>query len=325
MLADEPDIALLLVDINMPVMDGLTLLAELRAPVDRADCDRLGLWRYHGQHTHRDEPRWPLISWTKPVDLTDLELTIDEDPGKHCARTRPRPPARRRRSEPAPTSRVIFRRTWSRCLPTATSRWARCGARPVAVLFVDIVGFTGMAENMPPESVVTLLREFHERMAAHDLRLQRRHDVEKYIGDEIFAVFGLLPSGGQRRRQRLLRCRQSRMLAALGRLERRARRTRGAGAVDRHWTNYGPAVMGDGRQRPGSLLHRDRRQRRQHRERPPTGTQRAISRRAAGGGRRDRIQHRRRAIAGTADALLASLLDQGEQALEGRCSGAVRI
>jgi CheY-like chemotaxis protein len=29
-LADEPDIELLLLDINMPVMDGLTLLAELR-------------------------------------------------------------------------------------------------------------------------------------------------------------------------------------------------------------------------------------------------------------------------------------------------------
>lgn len=30
MLADAPDIDLLLLDINMPVMDGLTLLAELR-------------------------------------------------------------------------------------------------------------------------------------------------------------------------------------------------------------------------------------------------------------------------------------------------------
>jgi adenylate cyclase len=30
LLAEEPDIGLLLLDINMPVMDGLTLLAELR-------------------------------------------------------------------------------------------------------------------------------------------------------------------------------------------------------------------------------------------------------------------------------------------------------
>jgi adenylate cyclase len=60
----------------------------------------------------------------------------------------------------------------------------------VAVLFVDIVGFTRMAETMTPESVVTLLREFHERMAAQIFACGGT--VEKYIGDEIFAVFGLL-------------------------------------------------------------------------------------------------------------------------------------
>jgi class 3 adenylate cyclase len=36
----------------------------------------------------------------------------------------------------------------------------------VAVLFADIVGFTRMAERMTPEAVVTLLRQFHERMTA---------------------------------------------------------------------------------------------------------------------------------------------------------------
>jgi adenylate cyclase len=40
----------------------------------------------------------------------------------------------------------------------------------VAVLFVDIVGFTRMAERMPPEAVVAMLREFHERMTGPDLR-----------------------------------------------------------------------------------------------------------------------------------------------------------
>ena len=33
------------------------------------------------------------------------------------------------------------------------------------MLFVDIVGFTAMAEAMTPEAVVALLREFHQRMA----------------------------------------------------------------------------------------------------------------------------------------------------------------
>jgi adenylate cyclase len=57
------------------------------------------------------------------------------------------------------------------------------------VLFVDIVGFTGMAERMTPEAVVTMLRQFHDRMTA--LLFACGGTVEKYIGDEIFGVFGL--------------------------------------------------------------------------------------------------------------------------------------
>src|SRR5438128_1808755 len=59
----------------------------------------------------------------------------------------------------------------------------------VAVLFVDIVGFTRMAERMPPEAVATMLRQFHERMTGQVFACGGT--VDKYIGDEILAVFGL--------------------------------------------------------------------------------------------------------------------------------------
>src|SRR5437016_2021734 len=59
----------------------------------------------------------------------------------------------------------------------------------VAVLFVDIVGFTRMAERMAPEAVVTMLRPFHDRMTTQIFACGGT--VEKYIGDAIFAVFGL--------------------------------------------------------------------------------------------------------------------------------------
>ena len=51
-LAEEPDIGLLLLDINMPVMDGLTLLAELRARKSpaRAVIGRVGGRREHHHH-----------------------------------------------------------------------------------------------------------------------------------------------------------------------------------------------------------------------------------------------------------------------------------
>ena len=41
---------------------------------------------------------------------------------------------------------------------------------------------------MAPEAVVTMLRQFHERMTAQIFACGGT--VEKYIGDAIFAVFG---------------------------------------------------------------------------------------------------------------------------------------
>src|SRR5437763_488218 len=59
----------------------------------------------------------------------------------------------------------------------------------VAVLFVDIVGCTQMAERMAPEEVVTMLRQFHDRMTAQIFACGGT--LEKYIGDELLGVFGL--------------------------------------------------------------------------------------------------------------------------------------
>jgi CheY-like chemotaxis protein len=56
-LAAEPDINLMLLDINMPVMDGLTLLGSAARATRRGAHDhRLGLWRY-AKPAYGDEPR----------------------------------------------------------------------------------------------------------------------------------------------------------------------------------------------------------------------------------------------------------------------------
>ena len=65
----------------------------------------------------------------------------------------------------------------------------------IAVLFVDIVGFTAFAAHKSPEDVIFTLREFHKRMEAE---VFRHHDtLDKYLGDGLMATFGTPVSGDQ--------------------------------------------------------------------------------------------------------------------------------
>src|SRR6202142_4292040 len=77
----EPDIELMLLDINMPVMDGLTLLAELR---DRQASVRAIIVSAYGDMTNLRTAmnRGAFDFVTKPVDLNDLEITIRKSLGE---------------------------------------------------------------------------------------------------------------------------------------------------------------------------------------------------------------------------------------------------
>ncbi len=132
--------------------------------------------------------------------------------------------------------------------PDVADRLAREGAaldaaeqREVAVLFVDIVGFTGLSEGRPAERVVTLLRSFRTRMA----RCVFAHGgtLDKYVGDEVMATFGSL-GPGRRDAANAIAC----GLAMLDELERwnAKRRARGAPEIAVGiGIHYGPCVVGN--------------------------------------------------------------------------------
>jgi CheY-like chemotaxis protein len=55
-LLQHPDIAIILSDINMPVMDGLTLLTRLTEVAPLTKTVMVSAWR-HGQYPYSNEPR----------------------------------------------------------------------------------------------------------------------------------------------------------------------------------------------------------------------------------------------------------------------------
>jgi len=58
----------------------------------------------------------------------------------------------------------------------------------IAVLFIDIVGFTKFSAGRDPYDVIELLRGFHARMEAEVFR--HHGTLDKYLGDGLMATFG---------------------------------------------------------------------------------------------------------------------------------------
>jgi adenylate cyclase len=111
----------------------------------------------------------------------------------------------------------------------------------VAVLFVDIVGFTAFAAARTPEEVVHTLREFHALMEQEVFR--HSGTLDKYLGDGLMATFGT-PFAGKDDAGNALRCAQAMMAAA----DRWNGERNAAGQPPIHVSfglHYGPVVLGD--------------------------------------------------------------------------------
>ncbi|SFL28015.1 adenylate/guanylate cyclase domain-containing protein [Shimia haliotis] len=73
----------------------------------------------------------------------------------------------------------------------------------IAVLFVDIVGFTEFAAERTPEEVIATLRDFHGLMET--AVFAHNGTLDKYLGDGLMATFGT-PSPSEHDAQNALRC-----------------------------------------------------------------------------------------------------------------------
>ncbi|MDJ0949005.1 MAG: adenylate/guanylate cyclase domain-containing protein [Alphaproteobacteria bacterium] len=114
-------------------------------------------------------------------------------------------------------------------------------AQPVAVMFVDIVGFTQLAEHRDPHETVEILRDYHALVEREIF--DHQGTLDKFLGDGVMATFGT-PNSGPQDAVNALACAQ----AILERMARWNDERAARGQADIPVSigiHYGEAVLGD--------------------------------------------------------------------------------
>ena len=185
-LAQDQSIDLVVSDINMPRMDGLTLLQKLQEADDKLAT--IIVSAYGDMSNIRTAiNRGAFDFLTKPIDFHDLQTTIF----KTVAHVEMLRDTKRRQLE-AERAHAVLSRHFS---PRVAAKLAMVGEtgiadiqrRSVAAIFTDITGFTRLIETMETETLSTLLNEYMGGMT--DLVFQHQGTVAKLVGDGIHILF----------------------------------------------------------------------------------------------------------------------------------------
>lgn len=185
-LSEHPQVDMVLSDINMPRMDGLSLLSKLQ---EAEDCKSTVIVSAYGDMSNIRTAmnRGAFDFLTKPIDFADLEATI----GKTIRHVEMLREARRRQAEAerahASLSRYFSPQLASRIAGGAEGDGMAVHRRDVATIFTDITGFTSMVETTPPDLLGSLLNEYMGGMT--EVVFGHEGTVAKIIGDAIQVLF----------------------------------------------------------------------------------------------------------------------------------------
>lgn len=182
-LEKHTDVDVVLSDINMPEMDGLTLLAELtehhsllKSIIVSAygDMDNIRIAMNRGA--------FDFI--TKPVDFIDLELTMEKTI-KHVNQIHETVRAIKENN----ILKMYVDETVLNFMnsPEYESTLMANETIEATVAFIDICEFTAISEKEPPDKVVKLLNNYFDIMVKEIIGQDGY--IDKFIGDAIMAVF----------------------------------------------------------------------------------------------------------------------------------------
>jgi adenylate cyclase len=239
LLGENRDVDMVVSDVNMPRMDGLSLLAKLQEGDDNLSTIIVSAYGDMANiRTAMNRGAFDFL--TKPIDFADLEATISRTL-RHVEALRE---TRRRQSEAerahASLSRY-FSPNLAQRLAGATSALELAGRRrEVASIFTDIAGFTALVESLDPSVLADLLNDYLGEMT--DAVFSHEGTVAKIVGDAIHALFGA-PGDQPDHATRAIACALD--LDACAEAFRRRWRERGVAlGPTRIGVHAGPAIVG---------------------------------------------------------------------------------
>src|SRR5262245_12682028 len=187
-LEQNPDVDMVVSDINMPRMDGLSLLARLQEAEEQHKKSTIIVSAYGDMSNIRTAMNRGAFDFlTKPIDFGDLETTIDKTI-RHVVMLRE---ARFRQAEAerahASLSRYFSPQVAKRLASNGESDSMEVQWRDVGTNFTDIAGFTTLVESAAPDVLGLMLNEYVEGMT--DVVFAHEGTVAKVIGDAIHVLF----------------------------------------------------------------------------------------------------------------------------------------
>ena len=182
-LEQHTDVDVVLSDINMPEMDGLTLLSRLN---DQHGLQKSVIVSAYGDmdniRTAMNRGAYDFV--TKPVNFEDLEVTMERTI-KHVAQLRETMKAIKENNIlKMYVDETVLNFMGSREFESSLMQNETVEA---TVAFIDICSFTTISEHESPDKVVKLLNNYFDVMVKEII--DQGGYIDKFIGDAVMVVF----------------------------------------------------------------------------------------------------------------------------------------